>query len=285
MEFCSKRKIDKFQVTVDNIISFLTDLFHSGYKYDSLNTARSALSSLCITEDGFTAGAHPLVVKFMTGVFNLCPPKSKYNETWDVSKVLCYLKTLSPVDRLSLKQLTWKLAMLIALTQASRSHSLSLITIDGLRQDQDSITVQYCGLLKQSKKGRDNPVLQLKKYTPDRRLCVYSVFLEYINRTKHIRGSESRLFVSYMKPHKAVTSTTISRWLKSVMFLSGIDIKRFQSHSIRGASVSRAKCFGIPIKEIMKVAGWSNEATFAKYYDKPIKDSLYETAVFTGLTE
>ena len=57
----------------------------------------------------------------MTGVFNLRPTQPRYKEFWDVALVLDYLRTLMPVSDLSLKQLSYKLAMLIALTQASRT--------------------------------------------------------------------------------------------------------------------------------------------------------------------
>lgn len=266
-------------MSVNNIIEFLTELFNCGYKYDTLNTARSALSSMCVTSDGFSAGSHPLVIRYMTGVFNLCPPKSKYIETWDVSKVLSYLQSLSPTEGLPLKLLTYKLVMLIALTQASRAHSLSLLTITDLKKDPCMYILHYCELLKQSKRGRPNPVLELRKYSPDRRICVYYTLEMYLARTEGIRETERRLFISYVKPYKCVSSSTVSRWLKQVMFNSGIDIKKFTSHSIRGASSSKAKAAGVPIQEIMKVAGWASELTFAKYYCKPVKCNVYDSSV------
>lgn len=84
---------------------------------------------LCDTQDGFSVGSHPLVIRYMTGVFNLRPTQPKYKETWDVSKLLCHLKTLPPIHDLTLKLLSYKLATLIVLTQASRSHSVSLLTL------------------------------------------------------------------------------------------------------------------------------------------------------------
>lgn len=279
MAFCSERQIDCFQTTVDNIINFLTSLYHSGCKYDSLNTARSALSALCVTEEGLSAGSHPLVVRFMSGVFNLRPPKCKYQETWDVSNVLCYLKSMPPVLELTLKDLTLKLCMLIALTQASRAHSISLISLEDLKQDQDCFYLHYCGLLKQCRKGKRNPSLILKKYLPEEKLCVYRTLEEYIRRTKNVRQSVKRLFISFLKPHRPVTSSTISRWIKTIMSNSGIDIKKFQSHSVRGASTSTAKIIGVPVNEILKVAGWSNEQTFAVFYNKPVQGISFGDAI------
>lgn len=207
----------------------------------------------------------------MAGVFNLRPTKPRYTETWDVSKVLCFLQTISPVNSVSLKLLTYKLCMLFALTQASRAQSISLLTIDGMKKEDDVFVLYYSGLLKQCRKGKSNPVAKFKKYYPDTRLCIYVTLEEYLSRTSDLRKDESRLILSYIKPYRRVASTTISRWMKCVMNLSGIDISVYKPHSTRGASTSRAKQSGVPMTEILKVAGWNNDQTFAKYYDKPIQ--------------
>ena len=107
IQFCDKRKTGRLQTSVDSVIEFLTEMFRDGYSYDSLNTARSALSAVCDMEEGYSIGSHPLV-KFLTGVYNLRPSQPKYTETFDVSKVLCYMKTLSPVQDISLKLLNYK---------------------------------------------------------------------------------------------------------------------------------------------------------------------------------
>ena len=46
-----------------------------------------------------------LVSRFMKETFHLKPPQPRYNKTWDVNKVMYYLKSLGPNDSLSLKQL------------------------------------------------------------------------------------------------------------------------------------------------------------------------------------
>ena len=65
--------------------------------------------------DGCVIGSHPIVSRFMKGIFQLRMPTPKYLVTWDVSVVLGYFKTLSPKNSLSLRQSTLKLAMLMAL--------------------------------------------------------------------------------------------------------------------------------------------------------------------------
>ena len=275
--FCSERKTDIFQTPIELVIEFLTELFNQGYSYQSLNSARSALSALGNSQDSFLVGSHPLVVRYMSGVFNLRPTKPKYKEFWDVSKLLCHLKMMPPVNILSLKLLSYKLATLIILTQASRSHSVSLLTIEGMKKDDSTITMYYSGLLKQCRKGKPNPIVTFKKYTPDRRLCVYSALEEYIPRTNSLRGQEKQLFISYIKPYKLVVSTTISRWVKCVMKNSGIDVDKYKTHSARGAVTSKAKQSGIPLQEILKVAGWASDKTFAQFYDKPLHCETQES--------
>ena len=206
----------------------------------------------------------------MKGIFNLKPTKARYCEIWDVNKVLLYLQRLSPVAKLSLKMLTFKLAMLIALTLASRTQSIHLLNISNMKKGYDTYTLQYSDLLKQTKPGRNNPVAVLKAYPVDRRLCVIFTLKEYLKRTEKIRNDRTCLFISYVKPHNAVSRDTVSRWLRTVMSNAGIDCAKFKTHSIRSASVSKAKLQFVPIDQIIKVAGWSNTKTFGTYYDKPV---------------
>ena len=113
--------------------------------------------------DGFAVGAHPVVIRFLKGVYYLRAPSSKYCDTWDVSMVMKYLKQLSPVSELNLKLLTLKLAMLIhvALTTAARSQSLHLLTIDNMIKNPSKYILCYCGLLNKLEEGLN---LQLQNF-------------------------------------------------------------------------------------------------------------------------
>lgn len=272
ISFCSKKQINSLQADINEVLEFLTELYENGIGYSAMNTARCALSAIGLVRDGFAIGAHPVIIRYMKGVFNLRPTGSKYTEIWPVSKVLIYLQKLSPVKELSLKLLTHKLVMLIALTLASRTQSIHLLSIENMSKCYDTYILHYSGLLKQSRPGSTNPVAELKAYPIDRRLCVIFALKEYLKRTEFLRQSKTCLFVSYVKPHNAVSRDTVSRWLRTVMFNSGIDCNRFKTHSIRSAATSKAKLNFVPIDKIMKVAGWSNTKTFGTYYNKPVQD-------------
>lgn len=88
--------------------------------------------------------------------------------------------------------------------------------------------------------------------------------------SRTLRKEENKFFISYAPRYKAVTSTTIARWVKEVMSNAGIDTKVFKSHATRSASTSAASTKGLSLLNINKAAGWSNAKTFAKHYNKKV---------------
>ena len=83
MKFFSQRNISPYETTINQILLFLYDLFQSGVGYSVMNTARSSLSTF-INIDGVPVGQHPVITRFMKGVFIIKPALPKYNFTWDV---------------------------------------------------------------------------------------------------------------------------------------------------------------------------------------------------------
>lgn len=262
-------------------MEFLTELFQQGLGYSSLNIARGALSSLGLTIEGIPVGRHSLVIRYMKGVFNIRPSLPRYQKTWDVGKVLDYLRKLSPVKYLSLKDLTLKLTMLIAITNAARSQSIHLMNTKNVYKLKGEFIFVLSELVKQSRPGYKEPTVNIKAFPPDRRICIYTVYKEYMLRTKLFREKQShgKLLLSYVKPHSPVSRDTVSRWIKTVMTRAGIDTSIYKSHSVRSASTSKAKTNFVPISNILKKAGWSNSKTFAKFYDRKIEKDSYSDMV------
>lgn len=54
------------------------------------------------------------------------------------------------------------------------------------------------------------------------------------------------------------------------MTQSGIDMNMFSPYSFQAASVSKAFFNSVPVHEILSKVGWTNERTFAKFYNKQI---------------
>ena len=285
-QFCHREHINPLAPSVANIVNFLSHNFHRGVGYDSINTARGALSALGIMVDGCRAGNHPLVNRFMRGVFNLRPPTPRYAMTWDVTVVLQRIRGMEPLHYLSLKDLSLKLVMLMALTQAARIQTLHLLLLDNISFGGNTVTLWLGGNIKQCRPKFNVHNIVFKAYTQDSSLCVVRTLTEYLDRTENLRpGSgnvDGKLLISYIKPHRCVTKDTVARWIKTMLCKCGIDTKKYTAGSIRPASVSMAKAKDVPIDTIMAKAGWTQENTFAKYYHKVIqgdKDSFQEAVL------
>lgn len=260
-----------FSPTVADVIHFLTEQYNQGIGYSAMSSVRSALSTF-IYLDGQPAGSHPIIRRFLKGVFNLRPVFPKNETIWDTNIVLRYLKKLSPVKKLNFKLLTLKFVMLLSLLTGQRSQTLHLLNLKDLVITKKGFKMKIGEMLKHSRPGKHLDLLTVKAYAPDRRLCPLTVLLEYLKRTVKLRKSE-RLLVGIIKPHGSVSSATVARWIKTVMIYSGVDTKLFSAHSTRGASTSKAAFDNVPITSIMKTAGWSQEQTFARYYNKPISNA------------
>ena len=114
-------------------------------------------------------------------------------------------------------------------------------------------------------------------FPQDHRLCVVNYLKHYKEYTaeywpKQSLSTPDPLFLSIVSPHKPISSTTFTRWTKTVLKDSGINTSTFGSHSTRSASTSAAAAqkLGVSVSDILKVADWSREATFIKFYHKPI---------------
>ena len=96
-KFCSQNAILENKASVENGRELLASLYKDGLGYSAINTAQVALSSALTIPGNVTFGNHPLVARFLKGVFELRPSLPKYNHIWDVSVVLGHLRTLQPI--------------------------------------------------------------------------------------------------------------------------------------------------------------------------------------------
>jgi integrase len=268
---------------VPEILEFLTFLYDKGLSYSTLNTARSALACFVTIKGHQSLGTHPLIKRFIKAVYQTRPVFPKYQNVWDVDIVLSYLQGLSPLCELSLKLLTLKLVMLMLLATGQRCQSIYLLDLKQIRIVDKSVVFVLDRLVKQSRPGKAQPVLTLPYFGSNESLCVFTVLKEYLQRTRGLRQGHTQLLVSYIKPYKAVSKDTISRWVQTVLVLAGINTNIFKPHSTRAASTSKAKSCGVPLSTILKAAGWSNNNTFARFYDCTVNKNanVFAEAILT----
>ena len=244
--------------------------------YSALNTARSALSAVVICDNSReSVGTHPDICTYLRGVFNEKPPIPRYNRIWNPKLVLDFLRSNGwfPARRLSLKKLTLKLTILLALVSGHRCETLCQLDLSDMIKTKNEYRFNLTGLIKQSRPGFKNPQPVFRTYPADKRICVYKYLHTYIDRTKEIRGENTKLLLTFQSPHHPPTGNSVSRWLKVMLKRSGVDTELFGAHSCRAASVSAAKRGGANIEEILVNVGWTQESTFAKFYNKPLVSS------------
>ena len=82
------------------------------------------------------------------------------------------------MDKLSLKELTLKLVVLILLVSGQRGQTVHLLSTDHMVSVKSCYTFQFVDHLKQSRPGVKNPLVELGPFK-DKTLCVVTTLKEY----------------------------------------------------------------------------------------------------------
>ena len=267
-EFCVANNCDMISPPLPSALSYLTALHESGLSYSSVNTARSVLSSILSWEGCQTPfGQLPMVKRFMKGIFESRPPLPRYSSTLNVKNVFNYLRSQDDVSSLTLKDLSHRVAFLLALLKGQRCQTISKLSLDNMTIDANKITFVITEKLKHTRPGVHQQPLIYLAYAPDKKLCIVTHLLEYLKRTSALRGESKQLLISFIKPHKPISTETTSHWIKNFMALAGINTSQYKTHSTRAASTSHLASKHFDLKSIMQAAGWSNEETFQRFYN------------------
>ena len=259
-------------------------LFNSGssagksYSSDALNSFRSALSfflKLDIPDLGYNVA----VTRLFTSFYKLRPSFPRYVVTWDVGVVLRFLAGWHPPASLTIRQLTLKSVALVALTSSDRAQTLHALRVDRVSTSPQGLEFVVFDRLKTSRRGRPARVVKCVSWDAAE-LDVAHYVQKYIERTLVFRwraykrglGKPVQLFLSY-KTGLPVAKSTISRWLREVMAMAGVDTGVFLPGSTRGASVSAAARRGASIEQILGAGDWTNLGTYQRFYNRTVADT------------
>jgi len=155
--FAEENQLNIFKTKPSDIITFLTKRFKEGASYGTLNSTRSAIALMSannIHKDG-------LISRFLKGIFKERPPKPKYPTTWDTAPVLKYMAAIHPLINFKLKEVSEKLATLLALTTAHRLQTLALIQVDNIVITDSAINIKIPDRIKTSRINSFQPELTL----------------------------------------------------------------------------------------------------------------------------
>ena len=270
--WCDWKQIDPIQCPINFILDYLAELSDKGYAYRTINSHRSAISAYHGEIDGRPVGQHSKVCALVKGVFNQNPPQPRYNFTWDVQTVLRFIKSSwGQSESLTDKELTYKLVMLLALTSASRACTIHCLDLKFMSKFKHFVQFQFGKLHKGWKVNKSSPVVKYYEFKADRDLCVTTTLQVYVDRSEAWRdANKTQLLLSFIKPHKEVSRSTISRWIKETLKIAGINTEIFKGHSSRSAASTGAGLAGASTSDILNMGSWSSECTWQKFYNKPI---------------
>ena len=182
---------------------------------------------------------------------------------------------------LSLKQISLKLATLLALTCPKRVSSLAKLDINHYRLAPEGAIFTLTTPTKTSRPD-ESVTAFFASFAEDATVCPVECLKAYMSVTKNLRRWSGEgpnvLFISCIKPHGAVTTATVARWIRSCFTQAGVDTSIFKSHSVRGAATSAAAKASVPMQEILDMADWSNASTFQRFYYRPILSANFAWA-------
>ena len=271
--WCAEQQVDPFHTTLANVINFLSHSFQERREYATLNTYRSAISAYHPRIEGWKVGQHPQIMEFMRGVFNRRPPIPKYTDTWNVDIVLQYIRQLGNSQDLSDKLLTLKTTMLLGLTNAGRAQEIQSLNPNLMQDYGNRLVFPIARLTKVKRPAKPTVSFELLQFDGDELLDVVQCVRIYLERTRNWRTTISRqeqLLLAIVRPHNPVAVSTVSRWLKELMGLAGIDTDKYKGHSVRSAATSKNMTLGLNISQILERANWSKANTFYRFYYRDI---------------
>ena len=131
--FCSPQSVDSISTSINHVLEFFTEFYDNNCGYSALNYARSALSALTSLPWDLPIGNHPLITRFLKGVFQIRAALPRYSSIWDVNVVLKYLKSV---------------AMLLLLLSAQRLQTMKLLNIRDFSYTSSFFRFQISGKVK-----------------------------------------------------------------------------------------------------------------------------------------
>ena len=284
-QHCIQRNENPYIADVRSVLIFLHGMYKNGCLYSGICAARSALSSVVQVEGCEKLSSHPLITRFVKGIFNRHPPLPKYSSIWDINTLLTYYENMPHNNELDFKFLCKKLVVLFLILGARRKQALTTIIKDNVILEHDKVILLPNKTLKHSTPNCPLKPFIYRSYRQNEKLCIVNCMKFYLDeRNCKVDDNNKNLIITYGKPHKNASEDTISRWVKDELKNAGIDTKVYTAHSCRAASSSKAKQVGMSVTEILKRGCWSTNSTFQKFYNKDIianniEDGNYETAI------
>lgn len=290
VQWCTDRQFDPLCCEVSQVLEFLQFLLDSQRAASTIKVYAAAISAC---HEGFASGpvfSHPLIARFLRGARRLRPVTRAVAPQWELQLVLEALcgPPFEPIESVSLRSLSLKVALLLALTSAKRVSDLCALSVSpaclSISGDRGRAILRpnpaYTPkVVTSSFRSR---VITLPAFYPPphqspeeerlHRLCPVRALICYVDRTRGFRSSD-QLLVCYGQAAlgKPLSAQRLSHWLCEGISLAYESVGKvapegLRAHSTRGVATSAALLRGVGVQDICLAASWSSPSSFVRAY-------------------
>ena len=245
-------------------------MYDCGLQYTTIAAAKSVLSGMLHIPGVTSISSHPLITRLLKGIFHVRPPEPRYEFIWDTELVLNFLKTLNP-SVITLKLLTLKTVTFLTLLSGQRVSMIHRFQLSQMQRTPNIVIFNIQGLLKHSRQTKRDLPITFHAF-PHVALCPVATLDSYINARDNLVNAalHDELLLCYRKPYGPATKDTLTRWVKTILHYSGVNLDTFSAHSCWSASTSKAAATGVPLENILMARQWSTSSTFYSFYQQEI---------------
>ncbi|XP_069612715.1 ankyrin repeat and SAM domain-containing protein 1A isoform X8 [Ranitomeya imitator] len=244
--------------SIPKILEFLQKGLEQGLSVSTLKVQMAALGALY----NHNIAANPWIIRFVKAVTRSKPLVAPKVPSWDLNLVLSALTgpPFEPIETISIKTLSLKTILLVALTSARRISDIQALSSNPpftkILDDRVTLRPDPAYLPKVASKFHRSQEVSLPSFCPNPKnekeqnfhnLDVRRCLIQYLDSTREYR-KEGSLFVCFQGPRKGFRASkgTLARWIKEAIVLayssSGNEIPDgIRAHSTRAVATSWAE--------------------------------------------
>uniref|UniRef100_A0A0N5BKD0 Reverse transcriptase domain-containing protein n=1 Tax=Strongyloides papillosus TaxID=174720 RepID=A0A0N5BKD0_STREA len=272
--FCEQNEYDYENPNMKAIVHFLHTTKETG---NSLNLSKSAIFS------AYRLSNMKLPEELTNTVENLLKGRARERglktTIWNIKDLLDYIRADEEDDTQTIIKRT---LTLVAITSGNRVSEIHQMKISKMKDHGNKLVFQL-GITKT--KGLDGIFQELEviNYEQEPKISPYTNIKKYLEISKQLREEilimeeKDKLWISSVRPVKALSSQRISKLIKQYIAEAGITTR---THNTRKAVVSAAAWANMRLQDIVKAIEWKNERMFREvYYKKSEKEVLARTVL------
>ena len=186
-----------------------------------------------------------------------------------------------PLQKASLKHLTFKTVFLLALGEGKRRSEIHAWINRNIRHQSNWSKVSLCpspSFLSKNQLAREGPesvdpvVIPVLAPTLDRSLKE-DRSLYYLDKTQDLRNNKELVFISFKKNfNKDISPSTISSSIKQTVILcyqlsdqESLALHQVKAHDVRAFVASKAFQKGVSLEQILSAWHWKSHNTFTQF--------------------